>query len=202
MIFAICPRVRPHGLGGVHESFDPEDVPGRRHRCRHRFGAGLVGGFVAGDLRGSCSVGRQHPRARGSGGRSSARLWGWDWVCAMAERPPSTACSAALEAASSQAPCSRSSGERRHRRWRRVAHGRVDPHRYRDRPWYRGGRRARRDAWLLFSDGPMRGKEFILQATQPRVGSDYRCDIVLVKDPSVAPVQAAFVRIPNGTVRR
>jgi hypothetical protein len=60
--------------------------------------------------------------------------------------------------------------------------------------------RARRDAWLLFSDGPMRGKEFILQATQTRVGSDYRCDIVLVKDPSVAPVQAAFVRQPNGTV--
>jgi hypothetical protein len=60
--------------------------------------------------------------------------------------------------------------------------------------------RARRDAWLLFSGGPMRGKEFILQSTQTRVGSDYRCDIVLVKDPSVAPFHASFARYPNGVV--
>jgi hypothetical protein len=60
--------------------------------------------------------------------------------------------------------------------------------------------RARRDAWLLFSGGPMRGKEFILQAAQTSVGSDYRCDIVLVKDAAVAPFHATFVRYPNGAV--
>jgi hypothetical protein len=60
--------------------------------------------------------------------------------------------------------------------------------------------RVRRDAWLLFSGGPMRGKEFILQGTQTRVGSDYRCDIVLVKDAAVAPFHAVFMRYPNGVV--
>jgi len=59
---------------------------------------------------------------------------------------------------------------------------------------------VRRDAWLLFSGGPMQGKQFILQTAETSVGSDYRCDIVLVKDPSVAPVHAVFLRQPNGVV--
>jgi hypothetical protein len=59
--------------------------------------------------------------------------------------------------------------------------------------------RVRRDAWIVFSGGPMRGKEFILQAAETRIGSDYHCDMVLVKDQSVAPVHALFVRQANGT---
>ncbi len=60
--------------------------------------------------------------------------------------------------------------------------------------------RATRDAWIKsFSGGPMQGKEFILQSTQTRIGSDYRCDMVLVKDQQVAPVHAMFVRNPDGT---
>jgi hypothetical protein len=58
--------------------------------------------------------------------------------------------------------------------------------------------RVRRDIWLQFVAGPMTGKEFILYAPQTRVGSDYRCDIVLVKDAAVAPSHAVFVRNPNG----
>jgi hypothetical protein len=60
--------------------------------------------------------------------------------------------------------------------------------------------RVRRDAWLMFTAGPMRGKEFILQSAQTRLGSDYRCDIVLVKDSAIAPVHALFTRYPNGAV--
>jgi hypothetical protein len=60
--------------------------------------------------------------------------------------------------------------------------------------------RVRRDAWLVFEAGPMRGKEFILQSAQTRVGGDYRCDVVLVKDAAVAPVHALFTRYPNGVV--
>lgn len=60
--------------------------------------------------------------------------------------------------------------------------------------------RVRRDAWLVFEAGPMRGKEFILQSAQTRVGGDYRCDVVLVKDAAVAPVHALFTKYGNGVV--
>ena len=46
----------------------------------------------------------------------------------------------------------------------------------------------------------MLGKEFILQRSETRVGSDYHCDIVLVKDPTVAPVHALFKRALDSSV--
>jgi hypothetical protein len=60
--------------------------------------------------------------------------------------------------------------------------------------------RVRRDAWLLFTGGPMQGKEFILQSAQTQIGSDYRCDIVLVKDPAVYPLHALLLRQPDGSM--
>lgn len=60
--------------------------------------------------------------------------------------------------------------------------------------------RLRRDGWVRIIAGPMTGKEFILYNAETHVGADYRCDIVLAKDSSIAPVHAVFVRDPNGTV--
>ena len=54
--------------------------------------------------------------------------------------------------------------------------------------------RIRRDAWLLISGGPMAGKEFILYKPQTIIGADYRSDIVLVKDPQVAPQHLVLER--------
>ncbi len=60
--------------------------------------------------------------------------------------------------------------------------------------------RIRRDAWLLVSSGPMAGKEFILYKPVTDVGSDYRSDIVLVKDRSVRADHLRLRRDANGTV--
>lgn len=60
--------------------------------------------------------------------------------------------------------------------------------------------RIRRDAWLLVTAGPMSGKEFILYKPDTGIGSDYRSDIVLVKDRSVHADHARLQRDANGTV--
>ena len=60
--------------------------------------------------------------------------------------------------------------------------------------------RIRRDSWLLIASGPMAGKEFILYNASTTVGSDFRSDIVLVKDPQVAPNHLTFLRDPAGGV--
>lgn len=52
--------------------------------------------------------------------------------------------------------------------------------------------RARRDSWLTITSGPMAGKEFILYNASTLIGSDYRCHIVLVRDPSVAAQHLSF----------
>lgn len=59
--------------------------------------------------------------------------------------------------------------------------------------------RIRRDAWLVFIAGPMAGKELILFKPTTTVGSDYRCDVVLVKDAAVAGVHASLNRDAAGT---
>jgi hypothetical protein len=56
----------------------------------------------------------------------------------------------------------------------------------------------RRDNWLHLVAGPMTGKQFILYKSETSVGRDYRCDIVLTKDPAVSPLHATFVLDPRG----
>jgi len=46
---------------------------------------------------------------------------------------------------------------------------------------------ARREAWLHVVAGGMAGKEFILYATETTVGSDPKCDVVLIKDSAIQP---------------
>jgi hypothetical protein len=45
--------------------------------------------------------------------------------------------------------------------------------------------RARRDAWLNISGGPMAGKEFIIYGSDCTLGASPKCDITLIKDPTV-----------------
>jgi hypothetical protein len=47
--------------------------------------------------------------------------------------------------------------------------------------------KARREAWLRVSGGAMTGKEFILYGAECNVGSSPRCDVTLIKDPSIQP---------------
>ena len=58
--------------------------------------------------------------------------------------------------------------------------------------------RARKDSWLVAVGGPMTGKEIILYKPVTLIGSDYRCDLVLVKDPAVAPQHLSLTRDPSG----
>ncbi|MEI6287543.1 MAG: FHA domain-containing protein [Bacillota bacterium] len=44
---------------------------------------------------------------------------------------------------------------------------------------------ARKDAWLRVEAGPMAGKQFIIYGNVTTIGSNPKCDIVLIKDPSV-----------------
>ncbi len=60
--------------------------------------------------------------------------------------------------------------------------------------------RIRRDSWLIVTAGPMAGKEFILFADRTSIGSDYRCDIVLVKDLHVAPNHLTLTRSGAGVM--
>ena len=46
---------------------------------------------------------------------------------------------------------------------------------------------ARRDAWLNVVGGAMTGKEFIVYEAETKIGSDPKCEIVLIKDPAIQP---------------
>lgn len=59
---------------------------------------------------------------------------------------------------------------------------------------------ARKESWITVGTGPMAGKEYILYLPRTRVGSDYRCEIVLAKDRSVAPVHLLLERDPQGRI--
>lgn len=64
----------------------------------------------------------------------------------------------------------------------------------------------RKEAWLKVIAGPMAGKEYILFNEVTRVGSSPKCDIVIYRDPEVAPFQAIIegkqgrYRIVNNSV--
>jgi len=50
----------------------------------------------------------------------------------------------------------------------------------------------RKEAWLKVIAGPMEGKEYILFNDITRLGSSPKCDIVIYRDPQVAPQQATI----------
>ena len=50
----------------------------------------------------------------------------------------------------------------------------------------------RKEAWLKVIAGPMAGKEYILFNDVTRLGSSPKCDIVIYRDPQVAPQQATI----------
>lgn len=58
--------------------------------------------------------------------------------------------------------------------------------------------RAFKDSWLVVVGGPMAGKEIILYKPVTLIGSDYRCDLVLVKDSGVALQHVSINREPSG----
>ncbi|MFZ0665781.1 MAG: hypothetical protein WAM97_08490 [Acidimicrobiales bacterium] len=60
--------------------------------------------------------------------------------------------------------------------------------------------RVFRESWIRITAGPMSGKEFTLFKPETRIGADYRCDIVMARDPQVRPFHAAFLRDSNGKV--
>lgn len=60
--------------------------------------------------------------------------------------------------------------------------------------------RVRKDSWLAVTGGPMTGKEIILYKPVTIIGSDYRCDLVLVKDPGVAAQHVSLNRDASGSV--
>ena len=61
--------------------------------------------------------------------------------------------------------------------------------------------RALRESWLSIIGGPMTGKEFSLAQPVTTIGSDYRADIVLGKDPGIEPTHVALVRADSGVVQ-
>jgi hypothetical protein len=61
---------------------------------------------------------------------------------------------------------------------------------------------ARREAWLHVIAGGMAGKEFILYAAETKVGSDPKCDIVLIKDQAIQPYHFTIVTAAGPGVAR
>jgi hypothetical protein len=63
--------------------------------------------------------------------------------------------------------------------------------------------RARREAWLHIASGPMVGKEFIIYTSECTLGSSPKCDVTLIKDPSIQPFHARIVSAAEaGSQRR
>ena len=60
---------------------------------------------------------------------------------------------------------------------------------------------ARKDAWLNVVGGAMTGKEFIVYEAETKIGSDPKCEIVLIKDPAIQPYHFV-INTPPGTAQR
>ena len=55
-----------------------------------------------------------------------------------------------------------------------------------------------KEAWLLMTAGPLKGKQFIIYRNPTLIGSSPRCDVYLFKDPEVEEVQAAIHLVRDG----
>jgi hypothetical protein len=58
-------------------------------------------------------------------------------------------------------------------------------------------REIRKEAWLRVIEGATVGKEYIIYGHTTTIGSSFKCEIVLIKDPSVAPIHAEIVAEGN-----
>ncbi|NQU43019.1 VWA domain-containing protein [bacterium] len=57
-----------------------------------------------------------------------------------------------------------------------------------------------KDAWLVVTQGPLSGKQFVLYKNPTVLGSSPKADLYLFKDPDVAPQHAAIQITPQGHV--
>jgi len=55
-----------------------------------------------------------------------------------------------------------------------------------------------KDAWLLMTEGPLKGKQFIVYKNPTRIGSSPSCEIYLFKDPSIEPFHANIHIVRDG----
>ncbi len=55
-----------------------------------------------------------------------------------------------------------------------------------------------KEAWLLMTAGPLKGKQFIVYRNPTLIGSSPRCDVYLFKDPEVQEVHAAIHTVRDG----
>jgi hypothetical protein len=55
-----------------------------------------------------------------------------------------------------------------------------------------------KEAWLLMTAGPLKGKQFIIYRNPTLIGSSPRCDVYLFKDPAVTEVHAAIHLVRDG----
>ncbi len=58
-------------------------------------------------------------------------------------------------------------------------------------------REISKEAWLRVVEGATVGKEYVIYGHTTTIGSSFKCEIVLIKDPSVAPVHAEIVAEGN-----
>jgi len=57
-----------------------------------------------------------------------------------------------------------------------------------------------KDAWLIMTQGPITGKQFIIYKELTVLGSSPNCEIYLFKDPEIDPEHAMIVKIHDGYV--
>ncbi|HEX9901690.1 MAG TPA: FHA domain-containing protein [Acidobacteriota bacterium] len=55
-----------------------------------------------------------------------------------------------------------------------------------------------KEAWLLMTAGPLKGKQFIIYRNPTLIGSSPRCDVYLFKDPEVEEAHAAINLVRDG----
>lgn len=55
-----------------------------------------------------------------------------------------------------------------------------------------------KDAWLLMTEGHLKGKQFIVYKNPTVIGSSPKCEVYLFKDPSIEPMHAAIHTIRDG----
>lgn len=58
-------------------------------------------------------------------------------------------------------------------------------------------REISKEAWLRVVEGATVGKEYIIYGHTTTIGSSFKCEIVLIKDPSVAPIHAEIFAESN-----